>query len=103
MLLLRFTISSSTSLHRVRLLGPLEVCNRPWPLQSQVRWGWLRLLVALSVIGASDIFPLLHVHQQSIELPATTVGEWRRRHSLRRHKGGLWVVHLTSIHRVLLQ
>ena len=25
---------------------------------------------------------------RSLELPATTVGEWRRRHSLRRHKAG---------------
>ena len=37
------------------------------------------------------------------ELPATTVGECRRRHSLRRHKRGLWTVRLTSFHRVLLQ
>ena len=35
----------------------------------------------------------------SIELPATTVGERRRRRSLRRHKGGLWTVFLTSCHK----
>ena len=38
-------------------------------------------------------FPFLFpVQRQSSELPATTVGECRRRHSLRRHKGGLWTV-----------
>ena len=35
---------------------------------------------------------MILVQRQSIELPATTVGEWWRRHSLRRHKGGLWTV-----------
>ena len=35
-------------------------------------------------------FPLVPVQRQSNELPATTVGECRRRHSLRRHKGGRW-------------
>ena len=46
---------------------------------------------------------LVPVQRQSIELPATTVGECRRRRSLRRHKGGLWTVRLSSFHRVLLQ
>ena len=46
-------------------------------------------------------FPLVPVQRQSNELPATTVGECRRRHSLRRHKGGRWTVRLTSRHRVL--
>ena len=32
--------------------------------------------------------PLFPVQSQPAELPATTVGEWRRRHSLRRHKEG---------------
>ena len=41
------------------------------------------------------------VQRQSNELPATTVGECRRRHSLRRHKGGRWTVRLTSRPRVL--
>ena len=36
--------------------------------------------------------PLVPVESQSMELPATTVGEWRRRRSLRRHKGELWTV-----------
>ena len=46
---------------------------------------------------------LVPVQRQSIELPATTDGEWRRRHSLQSHKGGLWTVRLTSFHRLLLQ
>ena len=44
----------------------------------------LRLLVAS--------FGGIHLERQSNELPATTVGECRRRHSLRRHKGGRWTV-----------
>ena len=32
---------------------------------------------------------------RSLELPATTVGEWRRRHSLRRHKAGTGTQFLT--------
>ena len=35
---------------------------------------------------------LVPVQRQSIELPATTVGERWRRRSLRRHKGGRWAV-----------
>ena len=46
-------------------------------------------------------FPLVPVQRQSNELPATTVGECRRRHSLRRHKGGRWTVRLISRHQVL--
>ena len=37
-------------------------------------------------------FPLVPVQRWSIELPATSVGERRRRCSLRRHKGGPWTV-----------
>ena len=46
-------------------------------------------------------FPLVPLQRQSNELPATTVGECRRRHSLRRHKGGRWTVRLISRHQVL--
>ena len=46
-------------------------------------------------------FPLVPVQRQSSELRATTVGECRRRYSLRRHKGGRWTVCLTSRHHVL--
>ena len=53
--------------------------------------------------GASNIFPVVLVQRQSIELLATTVGEWRRRHSLRRHNGRFGAVRLTSFHHVLLQ
>ena len=55
-------------------------------------WGWLRGMPP-AVRRKSDI-PLVPVQRWSIELPATTVGEWRRRHSLQRHKGGLWTVPL---------
>ena len=47
----------------------------------------------------SDAVPLVPVQRWSIELPATTVGERQRRRSLRRHKGGLWTVFLTSCHK----
>ena len=57
--------------------------------------------LALLLRLTSDTFPLLPVQRQSDELPATTVGECRRRHSLRRHKGGRWTVRLTSRHHVL--
>ena len=43
--------------------------------------------------------PLVLVQRQSIELPATTVGERRRRRALRRHKERLWTVSLTSYHK----
>ena len=46
---------------------------------------------------------MILVQRQSSELPATTVGESSRGGSLRRHKGGLWTVHLISHHQVLLQ
>ena len=46
-------------------------------------------------------FPLVPVQRQSNELLATTVGECRRRRSLRRHKGGRWTIRLTSRHHVL--
>ena len=36
----------------------------------------------------------------SMELLATTVGEWRRRHSLRRHKAGTWTAVLPPGSRV---
>ena len=38
--------------------------------------------VAFSLRGTTDVLPLVPVQRQSVELPATTVGEWRRRHSL---------------------
>ena len=104
---------TGTRIPRVRLLGHPEVRKRPWPLRRSrgdgnggrfVRspclpsWRGLRLLYV-----TPDAVPLFPVQQQSIELPATTVGACRRRHSLRRHKGGLWTVRLISVHHVLLQ
>ena len=55
-------------------------------------WQWLRLLVVSFLASYTRHGPLVPVQRQSTELPATTVGEWRRRHSLRRHKGGLGTV-----------
>ena len=61
---------------------------------AEGRWRCLRLLVAFS--GGL---------QQTLSLgpcaaTVTTVVECRRRHSLRRHKGGRWTVRLTSCHHV---
>ena len=84
---------TGTRLLRVRLLGLPDVRKRPWPLRRPrgdgnggrfVRspclpsWrGWRLLYVT------PDAFPfLVPVQRWSIELPATTVGECRRRHSL---------------------
>ena len=47
--------------------------------------------------------PLVPVQSRPAELPATSVGRWRRRHSLRRHKGGTRVALFTSRHQALLQ
>ena len=67
---------------------------------AEGRWRCWRLIVAFS--GAYNRhFPLVPVQRQSNELPATTVGECRRRRSLRRHKGGRWTVRLISRHHVL--
>ena len=43
------------------------------------------------------------VQRQSIELPATTDGEWWRGQSLRRQKGGQWTIPLFFVHHVVLQ
>ena len=67
---------------------------------EEVRSSWLhgahggvcRLLYAVH----QTLSLLVPVQRWSIELPATTVGEWRRRRFLRRHKGGLWTVPLTT-------
>ena len=69
-------------------IGPPEVCKKPLvPSGTEgVRPSWL--LVADGggmppvVRSTSDIFPCSLCSGQSIELPATTVGEWRRRRSL---------------------
>ena len=55
------------------------------------------------VRSTPDAVPLVPVQVRSSELPATTVGEWRRRRFLRRHKGGPWTVPLTFCHHVSLQ
>ena len=94
---------------RVHGHRPLEVCNVPRPLGRSREDGNGGRFVRSpcppfdTVHQTLSLGPLAPVQPQSIELPATTVGEWRRRHSLRRHKGGLWTVPSTSFHRVLLQ
>ena len=88
-----------------RLLALPEVRKRPWPLRRSRGDGnggrFVRSPCLLSRRGLPYIrhFPLVPVQRWSIELPATTVGERRRRRSLRRHKGGLWTVFLTSCHK----
>ena len=56
---------------------------------------------ALFLHSTPDAVPLVPVQLQSMELPATTVGEWWRHHSLRRHKGGPWTVRIISCRHVL--
>ena len=53
-------------------------------------WRWLRLLVVHDSPSDVRYFPFVSLdrHVQSKELPATTEGEWRRRHSSQGHKGG---------------
>ena len=45
-------------------------------------WRWLRFLVVPVLRRTTVTVPLVPVQMRSMELPATTVGEWRRRHSL---------------------
>ena len=66
---------------------------------AEGRWRCWRLLVAFSGC-LQQTLSLVPVQRQSNQLPATTAGECRRRHSLRRHKGGRWTVRLTSRHHV---
>ena len=86
----------------------LEVCKSPWSLRGSRVYaphGCMGLMAAYAACCTPYIrhFPLVPVQRWSIELPATTVGEWRRRRSLRRHKGGLWTVPFTFCHHVSLQ
>ena len=62
---------------------------------SSARLAFLRGAVCACCTPYTRRFPLVPVQRWSIELPATTVGERRRRRSLRRHKGGPWTVPLT--------
>ena len=67
---------------------------------SSARLAFLRGAVCACCTPYTRCCPfLVPVQRWSIELPATTVGERRRRRSLRRHKGGLWTVFLTSCHK----
>ena len=89
---------------RVHGQAHLELRKRPWPLRrprGDGNGGRFVRSPCLPVTPYTRHCPLVPVQRQSIELPATTVGECRRRHSLRRHKGGRWTVRLTSRHHVL--
>ena len=84
-------MSSTTRSHGLRVHGLLEVQKSPWlPSRSRGGWRWLRLLVLHDSPSYVRYFPFvsLYRHVQSKELPATTEGEWRRRHSSQGHKGG---------------
>ena len=76
---------------------PPEVCESTWSLWGSRVYaphGCMGLMAGYAACCTPYIrhFPLVPVQRWSIELPATTVGERRRRRSLRRHKGGLWTV-----------
>ena len=82
--------------------GHPEVHKRPWPLRGSRGDGnggrFVRSVARFAPLRCTpDAVPLFPVQQQSIELPATTVG------ACRRHKGGLWTVRLIPVHYVLLQ
>ena len=76
-----------TRIPGVRGHGRLEECKGPWSL-----WGlrgytphvFMGLMAGYAACCTHYIrhSPLLPVQRWSIELPATTVGEWRRRHFL---------------------
>ena len=76
----------------VRLLALPEVRKRPglsggrgemaMAVASSARLAFLRGAVCACCTPYTRRFPLVPVQRWSIELPATTVGEWRRRRSL---------------------
>ena len=93
---------------RVHGRSPLEVCKRLWSLLGSrgcAPHGSMGLMAGYAACCTpyTRCCPMVPVQRQSTQLPATTVGESSRGGSLRRHKGGLWTVHLTSRHHVLLQ
>ena len=61
------------------------------------RWPW-RWWPGCRLRRTTDVVPFLvvPVWLRSMELPATTVGEWRRRHSLRCHKAGAFLLMTTT-------
>ena len=95
-----------TRFHRVRGHRPLETCKSPWSLRGSrgyVPHGYMGLMAGHAAcctpyISHSSLVP---VQRRSIELPATAVVEWRRRHFLQSHKEGLLTIPLTSCHLVL--
>ena len=101
--------STGSCFHRIHGQDHLELGKDPWPLRrSRGGWQWrsLRSLALPSFLRRTPdtaLAPFVPVQSQSTELPATTVGEWRRRHTLRRHKGGLWTAFFYLPPHVLLQ
>ena len=93
-LVLQFT---GTSIPGFRLLGHPDVRKRPWPLRRPrgdghggrfvrspclIRGAVCASTLYIRCCPFGLCFPLFPVQRWSIELPATTVGEWRRRYSL---------------------
>ena len=76
---------TGTRLLRVRLLGHPDVRKRSWPLRrprGDGNGGRFVRSPCPPVTPYTRHCPLVPVQRQSTELPATTVGECRRRHSL---------------------
>ena len=81
----------------------LKYIKAPGPSGDRGGWPWRASPVVPSLRRISDIVPLVPARctvVRSMELLATTVGEWRRRHSLRRHKAGTWTAVLPPGSRV---
>ena len=83
---------------------PRKFASAPGPFGDRgdtPRWGPMAGTAACCTqyIRCCPLFP---VQSQSAELPATTEGEWQRRHSLQEHEAGLLTVLSTSRHQTLL-
>ena len=95
-LLLTVFTQFSTQVAGMRICGTLLLKFVRAPGSHRVVDGWCASLLFLV---KSDLVP---VQGQSVELPATTVGEWRRRDSVRR-QGRTSDYLATSFHRAPLQ
>ena len=88
--------------------GRPEVCKGPWSLRGSREYAPHGALEQMAGSAACRMTynrrcPLVLVQSQPAELLVTTVGEWRRRHSLRRQQWGTRAAFLTSRHQVLVQ
>ena len=87
---------SFTPYMRLRVLVLFEVfywlaltfAKAPGPTGDRGGWPWRALRWCAPRWPGCTSFCQVPVQFAVLELPATTVGEWRRRHSLRRHKAG---------------